>query len=110
MAGPGIGGRTTRADQERLLLDAVAELLGSADVRGALALWPAVAQFGPSARRSALLGHLNLCCGRGVVARSTCSGVAGPQPRHRANGGVAAATSLFAYLSPLDTRGGHHLG
>jgi ATP/maltotriose-dependent transcriptional regulator MalT len=91
---------TARAEQERLLLDAVAELLGSADVPGALALWPAVAQFGPSARRSALLGHLDLLCGRGVVTEAhLLEAWRAHSPDTEPMVGAAAATSLSAYLS-----------
>ncbi len=89
-----------RADQERLLLDAVAELLGSADVPGALALWPAVAQFGPSARRSGLLGHLDLLCGRGAVTEAhLLEAWRAHNPDTEPTVGAAAATSLSAYLS-----------
>ena len=49
-----------RAEQERRLLDAMATLVDSADVAGAVALWPQVARLGPSARRSALRGQLDL--------------------------------------------------
>ncbi len=91
---------TARAEQERLLLDAVAELLGSADVPGALALWPAVAQFGPSARRSALLGHLDLLCGRGAVTEAhLLEAWRAHNPDTEPMVGAAAATSLSAYLS-----------
>ena len=91
---------TARADQERLLLDAVAELLGSADVPGALALWPAVAQFGPSARRSGLLGHLDLLCGRGAVTEAhLLEAWRAHNPDTEPTVGAAAATSLSAYLS-----------
>jgi DNA-binding CsgD family transcriptional regulator/tetratricopeptide (TPR) repeat protein len=91
---------TTSAEQERLLLDAVAELLGSADVPGALALWPAVAQFGPSARRSALLGHLDLLCGRGAVTEAhLLEAWRAHNPDTEPTVGAAAATSLSAYLS-----------
>ena len=103
---------TARADQERLLLDAVAELLGSADVPGALALWPAVAQFGPSARRSGLLGHLDLLCGRGAVTEAhLLEAWRAHNPDTEPTVGAAAATSLSAYLSTAGTAGGgHHLG
>ena len=91
---------TARADQERLLLDAVAELLDSADVPGALALWPAVAQFGPSARRSGLLGHLDLLCGRGAVTEAhLLEAWRAHNPDTEPMVGAAAATSLSAYLS-----------
>ena len=91
---------TARAEQERLLLDAVAELLGSADVPGALALWPAVAQFGPSARRSALLGHLDLLRGRGAVTEAhLLEAWRAHNPDTEPMVGAAAATSLSAYLS-----------
>ena len=90
---------TARADQERLLLDAVAELLGSADVRGALALWPAVAQL-VQHRRSALLGHLDLLCGRGVVTEvHLLEAWRAHNPDTEPMVGAAAATSLSAYLS-----------
>ena len=91
---------TARSDQERLLLDAVAELLGGADVPGALALWPAVAQFGSSARRSALLGHLDLLCGRGAVTEAhLLEAWRAHNPDTEPMVGAAAATSLSAYLS-----------
>jgi len=78
----------------------VAELLGSADVPGALALWPAVAQFGPSARRSALLGHLDLLCGRGAVTEAhLLEAWRAHNPDTEPMVGAAAATSLSAYLS-----------
>ena len=93
---------TARADQERLLLDAVAELLASADVPAALALWPAVAQFGPSARRSALLGHLDLLCGRGAVTEAhLLEAWQAHNPDTEPMVGAAAATSLSAYLSSV---------
>ncbi len=89
-------------DQERRLLDAVAELVGRSDVAGALALWPAVAQFGPSARRSALLGHLDLLCGRGSVAEAhLLEAWQAHDPDTEPLVGAAAATSLSAYLCTL---------
>jgi DNA-binding CsgD family transcriptional regulator/tetratricopeptide (TPR) repeat protein len=91
---------TAHADQERLLLDAVAALLGIADVPGALNLWPEVAQFGPSARRSALLGHLDLLCGRGAVTEAhLLEAWRAHNPDTEPMVGAAAATSLSAYLS-----------
>jgi len=90
---------TARPDQERLLLDAVAELAARSDVAGALALWPAVAEFGPSARRSALLGHLDLLCGRGpVVEAHLLEAWQAHNPATESLVGAAAATSLSAYL------------
>ncbi len=90
---------TGRVGQERRLLDALAVLVGCGDVPGAMALWPAVAQSGPSARRSALLGHLDLLCGRGSVVEAHLLEAwqahdSGTEPLV----GAAAATTLAAYL------------
>jgi DNA-binding CsgD family transcriptional regulator len=90
---------TGRAGYERRLLDALAVLVGCGDVGGAMALWPAAAQFGPSARRSALLGHLDLLCGRGSVVEAHLLEAwqahdSGTEPLV----GAAAATTLAAYL------------
>ncbi len=93
---------TDRAGQERRLLDAVATLVDSADVAGALALWPQVAQLGPSARRSALRGHLDLLCGRGsVVEAHLLEAWQAHDPVTEPLVGAAAATSLAAYLCTL---------
>ncbi len=90
---------TGRAEQERRLLDALATLVGSADVSGALALWPKAAQLGPSARRSALLGHLDLLCGRGsVVEAHLLEAWQAHNPDTEPLVGAAAATALAAYL------------
>jgi len=90
---------TGRAGQERRLLDALAVLVDCGDVPEAMALWPAAAQFGPSARRSALLGHLDLLCGRGSVVEAHLLEAwqahdSGAEPLV----GAAAATTLAAYL------------
>ncbi len=93
---------TARTDQERLVLDAVAELVDSADAAGALALWPAVARFGPSARRSALLGHLDLLFGRGpVVEAHLLEAWQAHNPDTEPLVGAAAAASLAHYLCTL---------
>jgi DNA-binding CsgD family transcriptional regulator/tetratricopeptide (TPR) repeat protein len=93
---------TDRGQQERRLLDALAALVGSADVSGALALWPQAAQLGPSARRSALLGHLDLLCGRGpVVEAHLLEAWQAHNPDTEPLVGAAAATSLAAYLCTL---------
>jgi DNA-binding CsgD family transcriptional regulator/tetratricopeptide (TPR) repeat protein len=93
---------TAHPDRERRLLDAVAALLGIADVPGALALWPAVAQLGPSARRSALLGQLDLFCGRGPVTEAhLIEAWQAHNPDIEPLVGAAAATSLSAYLSTI---------
>ena len=77
-------------------------LVGAADVSGALALWPQVAQLGPSARRSALLGHLDLLCGRGpVVEAHLLEAWQAHNPDTEPLVGAAAATSLAAYLCTL---------
>ena len=90
---------TVRADQERLLLDAVAELVARGDVAGATALWPWVAGFGPSARRSALLGHLDLLRGLGpVVEAHLLEAWQAHNPATESLVGAAAATSLSGYL------------
>ena len=93
---------TARLDQERRMLDAVAALAARSDVAGALALWPAVAQFGPSARRSALLGDLDLLRGRGpVVEAHLLEAWQAHDPDTESQVGAAAATSLSAYLVTL---------
>jgi DNA-binding CsgD family transcriptional regulator/tetratricopeptide (TPR) repeat protein len=93
---------TTRPDQERRLLDAVSALVDFADVSGALALWPAVAEFGPSARRSALLGHIDHLCGRGsVVEAHLLEAWQAHNPDTEPLVGAAAATSLAHYLCTL---------
>ncbi len=93
---------TDRAQQERRLLDAVATLVDSADVAGALALWPQVAQLGPSARRSALRGQLDLLRGRGsVVEAHLLEAWQAHDPATEPLVGAAAATSLAAYLCTL---------
>jgi DNA-binding CsgD family transcriptional regulator/tetratricopeptide (TPR) repeat protein len=90
---------TAEPQKERHLLDAVAALMSCGDVHGALALWPAVAQLGPSARRSALLGNLDLLCGRGsVVEAHLLEAWQAHDPRTEPLVGAAAATSLAAYL------------
>ena len=69
---------------------------------GALALWPQVAQLGPSARRSALLGHLDLLCARGpVVEAHLLEAWQAHNPDTEPLVGAAAATSLAAYLCTL---------
>lgn len=93
---------TGRRDEERRLLDAIAVLVGCSDVAGALALWPSVAELGPSARRSALLGHLDLLCGRGsVVEAHLLEAWQAHDPDTERQVGAAAATSLSAYLVTL---------
>jgi DNA-binding CsgD family transcriptional regulator/tetratricopeptide (TPR) repeat protein len=90
---------TVPADRERRLLDAVTLLLECADVAGALALWPAVAQLGPSARRSALSGHLDLLCGRGpVVEAHLLEAWQSHNPDTEPLVGAAVAISLADYL------------
>ena len=90
---------TGRPEQERRLLDALATLLGCGDAAGALALWPAAARFGPSARRSGLLGHLDILCGRGsVVEAHLLEAWQAHDPDTEPLVGAAAATSLGAYL------------
>ena len=91
-----------RPDQQRRLLDAMAELLGSGDASGAVALWPAAARFGPSARRSALLGHLDILCGRGpVIEAHLLEAWQAHDPDTEPLVGAAAATSLAAHLCTL---------
>lgn len=90
---------TDSGQRERRLLDALAALLECGDVAGALALWPAAARLGPSARRSALLGHLDLLCGRGSVVEAHLLEAwqahdSGTEPLV----GAAAAGSLVSYL------------
>jgi DNA-binding CsgD family transcriptional regulator len=93
---------TDRGQRERRLLDALAALVGAADVSGALALWPEAAQLGPSARRSALLGHLDLLCARGsVVEAHLLEAWRAHNPDTEPLVGAAAATSLAAYLCTL---------
>jgi DNA-binding CsgD family transcriptional regulator len=90
---------TARPDQQRRLLDALAALLGCGDAAGALALWPAAARFGPSARRSGLLGHLDILSGRGsVVEAHLLEAWQAHDPGTEPLVGAAAATSLAAYL------------
>src|ERR1700722_17319692 len=90
---------TARPDQQRRLLDALATLLGCGDAAGALALWPAAARFGPSARRSGLLGHLDILSGRGsVVEAHLLEAWQAHDPDTEPLVGAAAATSLAAYL------------
>src|SRR6202034_3792979 len=91
---------TAPAEQERRLLDAMATLVDSADVAGAVALWPQVARLGPSARRSALRGRLDLLCGRGAVVEAhLLEAWQAHNPDTEPLVGAAAATSLSAYLS-----------
>jgi DNA-binding CsgD family transcriptional regulator/tetratricopeptide (TPR) repeat protein len=91
-----------RPDQERRLLDAVSVLVDAADVTAALALWPAVAVFGPSARRSGLLGHIDHLCGRGsVVEAHLLEAWQGHNPDTEPLVGAVAATSLAHYLCTL---------
>ena len=91
-----------RAGQERCLLDALAALVGSADVTGAVSLWPQVAALGASARRSALLGHLDLLCARGpVVEAHLLEAWQAHNPDTEPLVGAAAATSLAAYFCTL---------
>ena len=93
---------TARAEQERRLLDAMATLVDSADVAGAVALWPQVAQLGPSARRSALRGRLDLLCGRGAVVEAhLLEAWRAHDPDTEPLVGATAATSLAAYLCTL---------
>ncbi len=93
---------TDRAGYERRLLDAVATLMDAADVSGALALWPQVARLGPSARRSALLGHVDLLCGRGAVVEAhLLEAWEAHDPATEPLVGAGAATSLAAYLCTL---------
>jgi ATP/maltotriose-dependent transcriptional regulator MalT len=85
--------------QERHLLDALAALTGSGDASGALALWPQVAQFGASARRSALLGHLDLLCARGAVVEAhLLEAWQAHNPATEPLVGADAATLLASYL------------
>jgi len=58
--------------KERRLLDALAALVGSGDVAGAMALWPSVAHLGASARRSALLATWICSAPGGRWWRLTC--------------------------------------
>jgi DNA-binding CsgD family transcriptional regulator len=88
-----------RVQQERRLLDALAALVDSGDVAGAMALWPQAAQFGASARRSALLGHLDLLCARGsVVEAHLLEAWQAHDPATEPLVGADAATWLAAYL------------
>jgi DNA-binding CsgD family transcriptional regulator len=90
---------TARPGQQRRLLDALATLLGCGDAAGALALWPAAARFGPSARRSGLLGHLDILCGRGsVVEAHLLEAWQAHDPDTEPLVGAAAAASLAGYL------------
>ena len=90
---------TDRARQERRLLDALAALVGSGDVADALALWPQVAQLGTSARRSALLGQLDLLCGRGAVVEAhLLEAWQAHNPDTEPLVGADAATWLATYL------------
>jgi DNA-binding CsgD family transcriptional regulator/tetratricopeptide (TPR) repeat protein len=90
---------TSRPDQERRLLDAVSALVDNADLSGALALWPAAAQLEPSARRSALLGHLDLLGGGGsIVEAHLLEAWQAHNPDTEPLVGAAAATSLAHYL------------
>lgn len=57
-------------DRDRLLLDSLAVLVGCGDVAGAEALAARVTAIRPSARRSALLGHLDLVAGRAQDAQA----------------------------------------
>ena len=88
-----------RAGQERRLLDALAALVGSGDVAGAMVLWPSVAHLGASARRSALLGHLDLLCARGsVVEAHLLEAWQAHDPATEPLVGADAATALASYL------------
>ena len=92
-------GSTDHVQQERRLLDALAALVGSGDASGALALWPQAAQLGASARRSALLGHLDLLCARGsVVEAHLLEAWQAHNPDTEPLVGADAATSLASYL------------
>jgi tetratricopeptide (TPR) repeat protein len=65
-------------------------------------LWPAAAEFGPSARRSALLGHIDHLCGRGsVVEAHLLEAWQAHDPDIEPLVGAAAATSLAHYLCTL---------
>ena len=88
-----------RAGQERRLLDALAALIGSGDVSGAVALGPQVAQLGASARRSALRGQLDLLCARGsVVEAHLVEAWQAHNPDTEPLVGAGAATALASYL------------
>jgi DNA-binding CsgD family transcriptional regulator/tetratricopeptide (TPR) repeat protein len=88
-----------RAAQERCLLDALAALVNSGDVTGAVALWPQVEELGASARRSALRGHLDLLCARGsVVEAHLLEAWQAHNPDTEPLVGADAATSLASYL------------
>jgi DNA-binding CsgD family transcriptional regulator len=88
-----------RAGQERCLLDALTALVESADVAGAVDLWPRVAALGASARRSALLGHLDLLCARGAVVEAhLLEAWQAHNPDTEPLVGAYAATSLASYL------------
>jgi DNA-binding CsgD family transcriptional regulator len=90
---------TDHATSERRLLDAMAALTDSGDVSDALALWPQVARLPPSARRSALQGHLDLLCARGsVVEAHLLEAWQAHDPATEPLVGADAATSLAAYL------------
>ena len=92
---------TARPDQQRRLLDALATLLGCGDAAGALALWPAAARFGPSARRSGLLGHLDILAGRGsVVEAHLLEAWQAHDPDTEPLVGAAAATTWRPTWSP----------
>ena len=88
-----------RTRQERRLLDALAAVVGSGDASAALALWPQVARFGPSARRSALLGHLDLLCARGAVVEAhLLEAWQAHDPHTEPLVGADAAITLGSYL------------
>ena len=88
-----------RAGQERRLLDALTALVESGDVAGAVALWPQAGVLDASARRSALLGHLDLLCARGsVVEAHLLEAWQAHNPDAEPLVGAYAATSLASYL------------
>ncbi|MGH9094303.1 MAG: AAA family ATPase, partial [Acidimicrobiales bacterium] len=88
-----------RSNGERRLLDAFGELVHCGDVTGASLLWPTVAELPPSARRSALAGHLDLLRGNGgVIEARLVEAWRAHDRRTEAAVGCAAATSLAAYM------------
>jgi DNA-binding CsgD family transcriptional regulator len=60
-----------QAGRDRLLLDAFEALMRGGDVAGAQVLARRVAQLRPCARRSALLGHMDLLAGRAQSAEAS---------------------------------------
>jgi ATP/maltotriose-dependent transcriptional regulator MalT len=87
---------STDPDRDRRLLDAFEALLSAGDVAGASALVPRLDEAGPSARKSALLGHLDLLTGKSDAAAAHLEEAwAAHDPAREPLVGAKAALQLF---------------